>query len=156
MSYSNDFKINVNKLNADESPLVLLEITHPFITDTIRLVNDNKDLLSNGNNYLHMPFGLKRQEDVQNELPKVILTIPNVGRSLVRWIDSSGGGRGASITVMLARRSEPDTIEERLELGIESVSITTELVTFNLIIQNNLVKSAIKWIYDVKRAPGLF
>lgn len=156
MSYSNDFKINVNKLNADESPLVLLEITHPFITDTIRLVNDNKDLLSNGNNYLHMSFGLKRQEDVQNELPKVILTIPNVGRSLVRWIDSSGGGRGASITVMLVRRSDPDTIEERLELGIESVSITTELVTFNLIIQNNLVKRSMKWIYDVKRAPGLF
>lgn len=156
MSYSNDFKINVNKLNSDEALLVLLEITHPFITDVIRLVNDNKDFLSNGNNYMKTSFNIKRQDDVQSELPKVTLTIPNVGRSLVKWIDSSGGGRGASIAVMLARRSDPDTIEERLELGIESVSITTELVTFNLIIQNNLVKSAIKWIYDTKRAPGLF
>ena len=156
MTYSNEFKVNVNKLNADEMLLVLLEITHPFLSEPVRLVRDNKDIVSNGETYLAMNFDLVRQSDVQGELPKVTLNIPNVGRTLVRWVDSSGGGRGATISVILLRRSNPDTVEERIELAVDSVNITTELVVFNLVLQNNLVKRAVKYTYDIKRAQGLF
>lgn len=156
MSFSDELKINVNKLNADEALLPLLEITHPFIANPIRLVNDNKDLLSNGNNFTAMPFMIKRQDDIQGELPKCILTIPNIGRSLIRWIDSSNGGSDALIRVMIARRSSPDVIEETLDLGIDSVSVTTETINFTLVVQNNLIKRAVKLIYDPQRNPGLF
>lgn len=154
--YSNDLKINVNKLNADEMLLVLLEITHPYLSIPLRVVNDNQDIVSNGNNFLAMPFGLKRQDDIQGELPKVDLSISNVGRTITKWIDSSGGGRDAQISIILVRRSSPDLIEERLTLGIEKVSITTEVINFTLIVQNNLVKRAMKYTYDTKRTPGLF
>ena len=156
MSYSTDFKINVNKLNSDEALLILMEITHPFLSSTLRLVNDNKNFIFNSNEYVAMPFQVIRQSDVQGELPKVTLNVPNVGRSLVKWIDSSGGGSGAEISIILARRSAPTTIEEKITFGIESVSISTELVSFNLVIQNNLVKRSMRYIYDTKRAPGLF
>ena len=156
MNYSDGLKINVNKLNADEMLLVLLEIEHPMVTDTIRLVSDNRDLVSNGENYLAMNFGIERQSDVQNELPMVTLSIPNVGRSLVKWIDSSGGGRDAKITLMITRRSTPNIIEESIVFGIQSVNITTKLISFSLIIQNNLNKRAMRFIYDTKRSPGLF
>ena len=61
MSFSDDFKINVNKLNANESLLVCLEIDHPFISETIRLVGDVKNIVSNGNDYVAMPFQIQRQ-----------------------------------------------------------------------------------------------
>lgn len=156
MSYSDGLKINVNKLNADEALLVLLEIEHPMITDTLRLVSDNRDLVSNGENYLAMNFNIVRQSDIQGELPTVSLIIPNIGRTLVKWIDSSGGGRNANITLKLARRSTPNVIEESISFGIASVNISTQSINFSLVIQNNLIKRSMKFTYDTKRAPGLF
>lgn len=155
--FSDEFKINVNKLNADEQILICLEINHPFLAEPVRLVNDSTEFVNSlGNHYLPMPFQVKRQDDVEGELPKVSLTVPNVGRTLVKWIDSSGGGRGATVLITLVRRSDPSLVEEKLTLGINSVSITTETVIFNLIVQNNLVKRSIKYVYDIVRAPGLF
>lgn len=156
MNYSDGLKINVNRLNAIEKLLILLEISHPFLNTPVRLVNDSSDLLSNGENFIAMPFRVRRQDDIQGELPKVTLTVSNIGRTLVKWIDSTGGGKDAVVSVMLARRSNPDLIEERLDLAIESVNISTEVIVFNLVVQNNLTKRAIKYIYDAKRTPGLF
>lgn len=156
MAFSSGFKINVNKLNANEAVLVLLEITHPFLATPVRLVNDNKNLVSNGNDFIATSFTIKRQNDVQGELPSVALVIPNIGRSLVKWIDSTGGGKGASMKVMLARRSVPDVYEESLVLSIQRVTITTDAVSFSLIVQNDLVKKSVRFIYDLNRAPGIF
>lgn len=156
MSFSNGFKINVNKLNADEATLVLLEINHSSLSEPIRFVHDSIDLVSNGNNYIAMPFKIVRQSDVQGELPKVQLIVNNVGRTLVKWVDSTGGGRGASVKIMLARRSTPNTIEETLNLEIDRVVTTIQTIAIDLIIQNNLNKRSVKMIYDSKTASGLF
>lgn len=156
MAFSDEFKINVNKLNADEAILSCVEIRHPFISEPIRLVNDSDKLISNGETYLPMPFEIKKQDDIEGELPKISLAVPNVGRILTRWVDSSGGGNGATFDFLLIRRSNPDVIEEQISLGVDTVNITQENVQFNLIIQNNLVKRAIRWFFDIKRAPGLF
>lgn len=156
MSYSSGFIVNVNKLNVDDPVLVLMEINHSFISGTIRLVNDNEDLISNGHNYVSMPFEAKRQSDVIGELPKIQIVIQNIGRNIVKWVDSSGGGKGAEIILKLVRRSAPDSIEESLKLGVDSANVTTENVSFNLIIQNNLSKRSCRLLYDVKRSYGLY
>lgn len=155
-SFSDNLKINVNKLSAEESPLVLIEINHPLITDTIRLVHDNCNVVSNGETYVAMGFEIKRQADVQGELPKVTLTVQNVGRSLVKWIDMSGGGKDAEITAKIIRRSDPDLIEESISMGVERVTVTTLMVTFHLVVHNNLVRRGIKLVYNNTTAPGLF
>lgn len=155
MSYSDGFKVNVNKLNADESLLILLSISHPFIAEPIRLVNDSKDFVFQGNSYIQMPLSFKRQNDIQGELPRVSIEIPNVGRSLVKWVDSSGGGKNAIVSVILARRSA-DVIEEKIDFSVSSVSVKTETISFMLDIQNNLIKRAIRWVYDRDHARGLF
>lgn len=154
--FSDNLKINVNKLSANETPIVLLEITHPMISETIRLVHDNCDVVSNGETYVAMGFQIKRQSDVQGELPKVTLTVQNVGRSLVKWVDISGGGKGAEIVAKIIRRSEPDVIEEAIPMQIERVNVTTMLITFHLVVYNNLVRRGIKLIFNKELAPGLF
>jgi len=155
MAFSPGFKINVNKLNADEALLVLLRIDHPMFSEPVRLVLDSIDFMFNGFNYIHMPFKITRQNDVQGELPKVRLEITNVGRSLVKWVDSSGGGRDAELTVVLARRSS-NIVEESIKFRIGTVNVNSDTIIFNLLIQNNLTKRAIKWIYDQNHSPGLF
>lgn len=156
MPYSNGFKINVNKLNADEKILILAEINHPFLGVPIRIVNDNQTLISLGNSFVPMEFSIKRQDDVQGELPSVMFSVQNVGRSLVRWIDSTGGGRDAKLKIMMVRRSTPDVVEESLTLGIQRVTVTTEVVNFSLVVQNDLIRRSMKFVYDKQRAPGLF
>lgn len=153
---SDDFKINVNKLNASEAVLTLLEITHPFITDPVRLVMDNCNVVSNGNTFIAMAFDIKRQDDIKDEVPKVEITLQNIGRSLVKWIDQSGGGRDAEVKAMLIRRSSPDLIEESINLSIERVFINSQFVRLSLTIQNNLIRKGTKWVFDKERAPGLF
>lgn len=155
MAYSQGLRVNVNKLNAQEKLLVILTIEHPFLSEPVRLVGDSQDLLFGGNTYIAMPFRIQRQSDVESELPQVSLVIQNVGRSLVKWIDSSGGGSGASIKVGLVRRSS-SILEEEIKFGISSVNISTMHVSFSLVIQDNFVLKAIKWAYSNERAPGLF
>lgn len=154
--FSDNLKINVNKLSANETPIILLEINHPLISETIRLVHDNCDVVSNGETYVAMGFQIKRQSDIQGELPKVTLTVQNVGRSLVKWIDMSGGGKNAEIIAKIIRRSDPDVVEESIPMGVERVTVTTMLVVFNLVIYNNLIRRGIKRIYNKKTSPGLF
>jgi hypothetical protein len=154
--FSDNLKINVNAHMALETPIVLLEITHPQLSQTIRLVQDNQDIVSNGNSYVAMSFNLKRQADIQGELPKVTLTVQNIGRSLVKWIDQSGGGKDAVVLAKIVRRSDPDVIEETITLGVERVSITMLSVVFSLVVYNNLAKRGIKISYTANRFPGLF
>lgn len=156
MSFSDDARVNFNRLNADEALLACLEISHNLLSETIRLVNDNKNLVSNGSEYVAFPFSVVPQDDIQGELPKVSLSVPNIGRELVRWIDSSGGAKGATIKVVLIRRSAPDLIEESLDFGINTVTINSQNVVFSLIVQNNLTKRSCRLVYNTKKAPGLF
>lgn len=155
MSYSQGFKINVNKLNADEALLVLVRITHPYVATPICLVNDSNDIVVGSETFLKMPFSLKKQSDVQGELPKATFVLPNVGKAIVKWIDSTGGGRDAKIDVLLTRRSNP-IIEDSIQFGIQSVKVDSNNVNFTLFIQNNLIKRSIRWVYDLNHAPGLF
>lgn len=155
MTYSQGFKINVNKLNADENLLVCLKIEHPFISNPICIVNDSENIEFLGNLYIAMPFEIKKHDDTQNELPRVSIRVSNVGRSIVKWIDSSGGGRNATLTLYLTRRSNP-IVEEKIVFGIGSVTVTSEDINFNLIIQNNLIKRAMRFEFDLKRSRGLF
>lgn len=155
MSYSNGFKINVNKLNADEALLVLVKITHPYVSQPICLVNDSNDLVVGDETFLAMPFSLKKQNDIQGELPKANLIMANSGKSLIKWIDASGGGRKAKIEVLLTRRSNT-IIEESIIFGISNVTIDSQRVSFSLIVQNNLIKRSIRWVYDLFHSPGIF
>lgn len=156
VNFSDEFKQNINKLNADEAVLVLMEINHPLISDTIRLVRDNCNLVSNGETYIAMAFDVRRQNDIKDEVPKVSVVVQNVGRSLVKWIDQSGGGRDAEVRIMLARRSDPDNIEEDLYLSIERVSVNSENVNLQMTIQNNLIRKGTKLRFDNDISPGIF
>lgn len=154
--FSDEFKINVNKLNADEAVLACLEIRHPFISEPIRIVNDSQKLISNGYTYLPMGFRLKRHDDIEGELPKCTIYFQNVGRILTKWVDASGGGSKATFNILLIRRSSPDLIEENITFEIQNAITTTQEIAFTLIIQNNLIKRAVNYFFDKKRAPGLF
>lgn len=156
-NYSDDLKVNVNRLDSLESLKVLIEITHPLLSEPVRVINDNCDLISKGNTFIAYPFDFKRAPDIENELPKGRITFSNVGRSFIKWLEESYGASDADLRILFARRSTPDVYENEFPCKITSTSITPELITIDIVIlANKLIQRGIRFNFNTERNPGLF
>lgn len=155
-SYSSAFKSTLNSVSAPESPLVCLEITHPALSQAVRVVNDNLDLTSNGNLFIAAPFECVLPDDMENQLPKAKLAIDNIGRDLVYWLETSGGGEGAKVRFMQVMRSRPNSIEWETTMNLSNVQITMNKVTADLGFENIFSKPAVRIQYRPDNSAGMF
>lgn len=155
--FSEGFIENVNVLSADEQFKILLEISHVDLPEPLRLIDDNCDLVSNGDTYIAFPFKLNFFDDVNNELTKCSISVQNIGRELVKWIESSYGANNAQVDVKLVRRSNPDDIEISLPAFVTRTVVSTKTVNFDLIVaKNNFTQRGTRYVFDVRKAPGLY
>lgn len=155
-AYSAAYKSTVSSVSAPEAPLVLLEITHPTLTSPIRVVNDTQDITCNGDLYIGYPFRFIPPDDFENQSPKATLAIDNVGKDLMYWIETSGGGSGSLIKIMSIMRSQPDLIEWDITLELSNVRASMAEISADLGYENLYSKSAISKKYRPDNSPGLF
>ena len=154
--YTDAFKSTLAEVNATESPLILIEIDHEALTQPVRVVNDMTDVTSNGDLYIAYPFKCVLPDDYENQLPKAQIVIDNVGRDLMYWIETTGGGQNSSCTFKQILRSAPDLIEWQVTMNLYNVQVTMESVTAELGFENLFNKPAISRRYRPDTAPGLF
>ncbi len=155
-AYSAQFKSTLNSVSANESPLVCLEISHAGLSVPVRVVNDNADLTSNGNLFIAAPFECILPDDMENQLPKAKLAIDNIGRGLVYWLETSGGGEGAKVRFMQIMRSNPNLIEWETTMNLSNVQITMTKVTADLGFENIFSKPAVRMQYRPDNSAGIF
>lgn len=154
--YSAKYKSTLAEVNATESPLILVEINHDDLVDPIRVVNDMQDVTSNGNLYIAYPFNCTLPDDYENQLPKAKIVIDNVGRELMYWIETSGGGQDSTCTFKQILRSNPDLVEWEVTMSLFNVQVTMQSVSAELGFENLFNKPAISRRYQPSTAPGLF
>ena len=155
--YSNDLKVNVNKLSSLESLKVLIEITHPLLSEPVRVINDNCDLISKGNKFIAYLFEFERAPDIENELPKGRLIFSNIGRSFVRWLEETYGASDADLKIIFARRSAPDVYENEFPCKISATNLNPEIISIDIVIlANKLIQRGIRFNFNTVRSPGLF
>lgn len=154
--YSAQYKSTLAEVNAPEAPLILLEIDHPDLVQPVRVVNDTQDLTSNGNIYVAFPFRCVLPDDFENQLPKARLSIDNVSRDLMYWIETTGGGQGSTATFKTALRSNPDVIEWSIAMSLFNVNVTMQEISAELGFENLFGKPAITFKYRPDNSPGLF
>lgn len=154
--YSAEFKSTLASVSATESPLILLEISHVGLTEPIRVVNDSDNLESNGHLFVAAPFRCTLPDDYENQIPKARLSIDNVGRDLMYWIESSAGGKGATVRFMQVMRSRPDHIEWEITMNLNNVTATMAEVSGELGFDDFFSRAACRRRYDPYTAPGLF
>lgn len=154
--YSSEFKSTLAEVSAPEAPLVLLQIDHPDLATPVRVVNDTQDLTSNGDLYVAIPFRCTLPDDFENQLPKARLSVDNVGKELMYWIETSGGGNGSLVTMSQVMRSRPDQIEWSITMNLFNVSCTMTEVSGELGYENLFAKKAIALQYRPNNSPGLF
>lgn len=155
-NYTDAYKSTLAQVNADESPLVLIEINHEDLDQPVRVVNDMTDVTSNGDLYVAYPFRCVLPDDYENQLPKAQIVVDNVGRDLMYWIETTGGGQNSTCTFKQILRSNPDVVEWEITMSLFNVQVTMQNITAELGFENLFSKPAITRRYRPDTAPGLF
>jgi hypothetical protein len=154
--FSAAYKSTLAEVNAPEAPLILLEIDHAELDEPVRVVNDTQDLTSNGNLYVGFPFRCVLPDDFENQLPKARLSIDNVSRDLMYWIETTGGGQGSTATFKQVLRSNPDLVEWQIQMSLFNVNVTMQEISAELGFENLFGKPAVSFRYNPTNSPGLF
>lgn len=155
-NFSAEFKSTLAEVSATEAPLILIEINHEDLLEPVRVVNDMQDIESNGETYFAYPFNCVLPDDYENQLPKAKIVIDNVGRELMYWIETTGGGQNSTCTFKQILRSNPDLIEWEITMALFNVQVTMQSVSAELGFENLFNKPAISRRYQPSTAPGLF
>lgn len=153
--FSEEFKINVNKHASEEKLISVIKVHHPSLVSAVRLVQDNSPIIFEGEEYIPFPMTISMQNQIEGELPKGVLTIPNMAKQITKWIDETMGAIGGKIEVIITRRS---TLEREyfVVFEIDEIKIDSQSIVFTISVQDNLNKPSSRWRYDSKRAIGLF
>lgn len=154
--YSAAYKSTLAQVSAPEAGLILLELTHPSLSEPVRIVNDVVDLVSNGHTYIGLPFKCVLPDDFDGQLPKAQLTIDNVGKELMAWIETTSGGNGSIVVFSQVMRSRPDQVEWSITMNLYNVHVTMQDITAELGFQNLFSKPAVKLKYRPDNSPGIF
>jgi hypothetical protein len=155
-TYSAQYKSTLAKVSGEETPRILLQINHPALTNPIRVINDTLNLTSNGFEYIAFPFEVSLPDDFENKLPKATLSINNVGKDLMFWIESTAGGQGSTATFSQIMRSRPNQIEWSITMSLFNVMATNLDVSAELGFENLFAKPAVSIQYRPTNSPGLF
>lgn len=94
----------------DDVLIYLLTITHPSLP-VVRWARNNEEIESRGETFQPAPFDLQLPPD-NEELPSMIVTLPNVNRSIGRRILQIQNGMTANLEAVFA--SAPDDVWKAL------------------------------------------
>lgn len=147
---------NLLATSADEPMLMLLEITHADLAVPIRVVNDTQNITVLGNEYIACPFQITLPDDQDQQVPKAVVSVDNIGRELTTWLEVSNGGKGAKLRVMAVRPSEPNILELDMKLDLSGLSINNQTVDGELGYRNTMMRAAVGMRYDPISSPGVF
>lgn len=156
MTYSANANKQISKVSGGELPITLLEITHSDLALPIRVVNDRADVTFETNAYTALGFDIKLPTDLQTGLPRASLSVDNVGRELVEWLEISNGGAGTSVRIIQILRSDTSTIEYDITMTLSNIVVTPATITGELGFEDLLNVPAVTILYTPITAPGLF
>lgn len=125
MTVSDEFRSDAWSPESDLH-LVLLEISHPDLAASVRVVNDKTAIVSNGIEYLGFPFDISLPESSEDAPPRAKLAINNVGREIGEIIRSITSPPFVTITII--RQETPDVIEA-LHEGMRLIGVTYDAQT---------------------------
>lgn len=154
-SISAHFREQTNSLVGSE-PSYLLEISHPQLAIPIRVCNDVVDIVSNGNTFIACAFRVQLPDDVAQSMPRVPISIDNIGRELTQWLEASNGGRGAVVKIIQVMRDTPNVIEQSYELFLMNVHQNIMEVSGELGMDNILDVPCLAATYNPETAPAMF
>ncbi len=124
----------VLKQNSGKPALWLVTISHADISD-IRIVNNNENITSNGDEYEKASFSITTPPQADG-VPTVNFTIDNTDRKLMDLIQNIPDEPDINIKLILA--DDPDEIELEYDLKLSSVQGNVNTISGTLTYENIL------------------
>jgi hypothetical protein len=145
--------------------VLLVTLSHPSMTDDIRVASDGQDVVSRGQLYVAYPFEPFCPSDREDSPPRVSLRICNVDRRIVQAVRSiptdpaaAGGGNGPlRVTLELVLASSPDLVEAGpYTFNLREVQFDALVVEGTLMYEDILNEPYPADVHTPARFPGLF
>lgn len=154
------FQEDINALNG-RAPLLLIELRHPALADVVRLAWDTINWGSTaGGTTKHLYIGtgldVSWPDQQAEQLPRATISIVNIGRELTQWVEETGGGDDAEITLILVSRRTPDRVERKVAMELKHLKLDIEYLSGELGFDNLMGRPACQLYYRPDTAPGVF
>jgi len=151
------FKQSTSRVDNFDFPIFIVEINHSTFATPVRFCGNNKNILSNGNEYI--AIGMKVQvpsdSDSSADLAATI-TIDNIGKTLVGPLESTGGLAGATITLGQILLSNLDSVVMQATFNLVNITMTVANVTGTLTRPDIANSKSVFMMYTQETSPGLF
>ncbi|MEA9886024.1 DUF1833 family protein [Xanthomonas campestris pv. raphani] len=146
------------RVNDDDTsaPLELLEMTAPSFGAVLRIVNDTRDWVSNGNTYIGYPFRFTMPNDSAGQPPRAQLEVDNVGRGITEDLERVQPNELVMCRYLITDRTQPDVIARRFYLPLTQVRADGPLITAQIGVDFVMRQKAVKLRANPFTLPGIF
>lgn len=136
--------------------LIFLELSAPSFSETLRIVNDTRNWVSNGVEYIGVPFGFKLPDDVSGQTPRAVLTLDNIGRGIAQDLETLQPYDLVQAKIKISDRADPNAIERMYILPLSQVAVNTRTATASCGYDALMRQQAVRLRYNRFTAPGAF
>lgn len=140
--------------NSDDPFLTLVRLSHPSF-DTIYLVNNTVDILSQGNIYRAFPMKVTLPPDDGETSREASITFSNVTLELIDELRSITDPLNVEMEMILA--SAPDTVQYSVnDLKLRNIKYNAQEIQGTLYLDNFLNTEMTSEQYTPENYPGIF
>lgn len=140
----------------DNDGALMLLIIEEGLSDVVRIVNDTRNWISNGQTFVGIPMRVQMPQDVQGEVSRAQLVIANPGRELIGELEAMPPGQALEITLQLVSRANPNLVEWEYVAGATAATADELNVSLSLGNDDLFRGPAVRLRYDPETAPGIF
>ncbi|KIJ00487.1 hypothetical protein ST27_10360 [Xanthomonas phaseoli pv. phaseoli] len=138
------------------APLELLEMTAPSFGAVLRIANDTRDWVSNGNTYIGYPFRFTPPADSAGETPRAQLEVDNVGRGITDDLERVQPNEMVMCRYLITDRVQPNVIARRFYLPLIQVRAAGPIITAQIGVDFFMRQQAVKLRANPFTLPGIF
>lgn len=143
------------KQQTEQVFLILIEIDHADLASPIRLVNNNADVTSGGDDYTAAAFEFTPPVEVDGSIKPSTIAFDAVDRSIIEAVRSISSA--PTVTAEIIRADAPDTIEAGpWVFYLRNVTYNMTGVSGELVPDNGLRNNFGTVSYKNTSFPGLF
>ena len=135
--------------------LTLVTLSHASFASDIRLVNNSRDIVSNGQTYTAFPMKIRFPVDDGETARDFSIDFENASLELIESIRTVTTQIDVTIEMILA--SMPDVIQiSQPDLSISSITYTAQRITAKIVMDNFLSVEISSERYNPTNFPGLY
>ena len=152
-SISNEVKAQIFSQESDDPFLTLVTLSNPSFT--ARLVNNSRDIVSNGFTFTSFPMKIRMPVDDGETTRDFTIEFDNVSLDLIENLRSVSGDIGVKIELILA--SIPNVIQmSHADLLIRAVTYDSKRISAQIVLDSFLAVEMTSERYTPSNFPGMF